>query len=262
MSITENSSSPLPLCSSQDSNLRRNDNRAVDNKPIIILVAPQMGENIGAVARAMKNFSVSELRIVTPRDGWPSEQARSMAVSAVNIVDAAKIYDTVEESIADIEYLYATTATPRSINKNYVLSEHLLQDYPIDCKVGIMFGRENCGLQNKEIAFAHKIISINTGDFSSLNIAQSVIIICYELFHGTQALANVDNQQALASRGELNYFFEHLLTELEQKNFFKVPEKKATMTQNIMNIFTRIDKLSTSELQTLRGIIRTLSSKN
>ena len=231
-----------------------------DNSPVIILIAPQMGENIGAVARAMKNFSVSELRIVQPRDGWPNEQARSMAVSAVNIIDTAKIYDSIEESIADIEYLYATSATPRSINKNYILSENLLQDYPMTCKVGIMFGRENCGLQNKEISYAHKIISINTGDFSSLNIAQSVIILCYELFRNRHVAINVNNQQTLASRKELNYFFEHLFSELEQKNFFKVPEKKEHMTQNIMNIFTRIDKLSNSELQTLRGIISTLCS--
>ncbi len=228
--------------------------------PVIILVEPQMGENIGATARAMKNFDVSELRIVCPRDGWPNEQARNMAVSAVNIIDNAKIYDSLEASIKDIDYLYATSSVSRNINKNYVLSENLSQDYPADLKVGIMFGRENCGLQNREITYAHKIININTGDFSSLNIAQSVVIICYELFRNKQPRVNVSNEQELASRGELGYFFEHLFTELNNKNFFKVPEKKLHMTQNIMNIFTRIDKLSSAELQTLRGIITTLSS--
>lgn len=229
--------------------------------PVIILVAPQMGENIGAVARAMKNFNVFDLRIVSPRDGWPNEQARSMAVSAVDIVDSARIYNNLEASIADIEYLYATSATTRTINKNYILSEHLPQDYPPNCKVGIMFGRENCGLQNKEIAYAHKIIRINTGEFSSLNIAQAAIVICYELFRGRQMGGNVNNLQTLASRQELGYFFEHLFSELDRKKtFFKVPEKRENMTQNIMNIFTRIDKLSKSELQTLRGIISSLSS--
>jgi tRNA/rRNA methyltransferase len=145
--------------------------------PVIILVEPQMGENIGATARAMKNFDVSELRIVCPRDGWPNQQARSMAVSAANIIDNAKIYDSLEASIKDIDYLYATSSASRNINKNYVLSENLSQDYPVGLKVGIMFGRENCGLQNREITYAHKIININTGDFSSLNIAQSVVII-------------------------------------------------------------------------------------
>ncbi len=105
--------------------------------PIIILVAPQMGENIGATARAMKNFDVSELRIVSPRDGWANEQARSMAVSAVNIIDNAKIYDSLEASIEDIDYLYATSSATRNINKNYVLSENLSQDYPTGLKVAI-----------------------------------------------------------------------------------------------------------------------------
>lgn len=227
---------------------------------IIILVAPQMGENIGATARAMKNFDVSELRIVAPRDGWPSKQAMSMAVSAVSILDNAKIYDDLEDCIEDIDYLYATSSTSRNMNKEYVLSKDLAQDYPIGLKVGIMFGRENSGLRNSEIIHAHKIINIHTGDFSSLNIAQSVIIICYEIFHSRPLKANVTNEQILASRGELGYFFEHLFSELDKKNFFKVPEKRNQMTQNIINIFTRIDKLSNSELQTLRGIVTSLSS--
>ncbi len=233
-----------------------------NQSPVIILVAPQMGENIGATARAMKNFNVSELRIVSPRDHWPNHQARSMAVSAVNIIDNAEIYDNLEEAIKDIEYLYATSSASRNINKNYVSSENLPQDYPEDQKVGIMFGRENCGLRNSEITYAHKIININTGNFSSLNVAQSVIIICYELFTKRQKPINISNEQLLASRGELGHFFDHLFSELDQKNFFKLPEKKLHMTQNIMNIFTRIDKLSNTELKTLRGIIRSLSSNS
>ncbi|WP_375326948.1 RNA methyltransferase [Candidatus Tisiphia endosymbiont of Nemotelus uliginosus] len=229
--------------------------------PVIILVSPQMGENIGATARAMKNFNISELRIIAPRDGWPNEQARSMAVSAVNIIDNAKIYDNLENGIKDIDYLYATSATGRNMNKNYISSKILPQDYPNHLKVGIMFGRESCGLQNKEIIYANKIININTGDFGSLNIAQAVVIICYELFHSNEAHQknHIKNEQKLATRGELEHFFDHLFSELNNKNFFKVPEKKLHMTQNIMNIFTRIDKLSHTELQTLRGIISTLS---
>lgn len=231
------------------------------NKPIIILVAPQMGENIGAAARAMKNFDISELRIVSPRDDWPNQQARSMAVGAVNIVDNAKIYDNLEASIEDIEFLYATSATARDINKNHILSKELPADYPFEQKVAIMFGRENCGLTNTELTYANKIITINTGEFSSLNIAQSIIIICYELFSNQLMRADLANEQDIATKAELGYFFKHLLTELEQKSFFKVPEKKPRMQQNIMNIFTRIDKLSTSELQTLRGIVSSLSGK-
>ncbi len=232
------------------------------NKPIIILVAPQMGENIGATARAMKNFDISELRIVSPRDGWPSQPARNMAVSAVNIIDNATVYDNLENCIADIEYLYATSSLGRDMNKDYISSQNLNEDYPNNLKVGIMFGRENCGLQNKEITYANKILTINTGNFSSLNIAQSVVIICYELFckNNAQQTKNIPTEQNLASRGELEYFFNHLFTELHNKNFFKVPEKTPHMTQNIRNIFTR-DKLSKTELQILRGIISALSSE-
>ncbi len=153
--------------------------------PIIILVAPQMGANIGATARAMKNFGLNELRIVAPRDGWPNEQARSNAVGAVNIIDHAKIFDSLEDSIKDLEYLYATTCIKRAMNKDYVFSQNLPLDYPNSEKVGIMFGRENNGLSNEEIAFATKIITINTTEFSSLNIAQAVIIICYELLRNS-----------------------------------------------------------------------------
>jgi len=224
----------------------------------IILVAPQMGENIGAAARAMKNFDITDLRIVAPRDNWPNEKAQSMAVGAIDVVMNAAIYDSIEDSIKDLEYLYATSATKRDMNKDHVLSKNLMMDYPIDTKVGIMFGRENCGLTNQEISLSNKIITIDTGDFSSMNIAQSIVIVCYELFASINR-TDLSNTQDLATKIEMDYFLNHLFTELSNKNFFKIPEKKLQMIQNIRNIFTRIDKLSKTELQTLRGIIRNLT---
>ncbi|HJD55631.1 MAG TPA: RNA methyltransferase [Rickettsia endosymbiont of Pyrocoelia pectoralis] len=226
--------------------------------PVIILVAPQMGENIGATARAMKNFGLSELRIVTPRDGWPSEQARSNAVGAVNIIDNAKIYDSLESSIQDLEYLYATTCIKRVMNKDYVFSPNLSLDYPHLQKVGIMFGRENNGLSNEEISFANKIVTINTTEFSSLNIAQAVIIICYELFRNSTSREDIRNIQKLATKQELGYFLENLFTKLDKKGFFKASEQKLNMQQNITNIFMRINNLSSPEVQTLQGIIKSL----
>ena len=226
---------------------------------VIILVAPQMGENIGAVARAMKNFDIVELRIVTPRDGWPNERAISMAVGAADILNRAKIYPDLPRAIADLECVYATTSASRSLNKNYILSTNLNEQFLKNLKVGIMFGRENCGLNNDEITLANKIITIDTNvNFSSLNIAQAVLIVCYELFRSRER-SDLQNIQKLATQEELEYFFEHLFTELDKKNFFKTPEKKPKMTKNIKNIFTRIDKLSQNELQTLRGIIANLS---
>jgi tRNA/rRNA methyltransferase len=225
----------------------------------IILVAPQMGENIGAAARAMKNFDFTDLRIISPRDGWPNIKAENMAVGAIDIIQNAKIFNDLDDAIQDLEYLYATSAVRRDMNKEHILSKDLNSDYPLESKVGIMFGRENCGLTNQEISRANKIITIDTGNFSSLNIAQSIVIICYELFNKIDR-TDLTKSQKLATKIEVNHFFEHLLRELDKRNFFKIPEKRMQMIQNIKNIFTR-NKLSSSEVQTLRGIINKLTSK-
>lgn len=231
-----------------------------DFKPIIILVAPQMGENIGATARAMKNFGLNSLRIVTPRDGWPNEQARSNAVGAVNIIDSAEIYSSLEDSIKDLEYLYATTCIKRVMNKDYIFSQNLTFDYPYSAKVGIMFGRENNGLSNEEISLANKVITINTTEFSSLNIAQAVIVICYELFRNSASREDIYNIQKLANKEEIEYFLKNLFSKLDKTGFFKAPEKKLIMQQNITNIFMRINNLSAPEVQTLQGIIKSLNN--
>jgi tRNA/rRNA methyltransferase len=227
----------------------------------IILVAPQMGENIGAVARAMKNFDIYDLRIVDPRDGWPNEKAVSMSVGAADLIANARIFGSVVDAISDLSYVYAATATPRDMNKEYVFSRDLKEDIPKTGKVGIMFGRENCGLNNQEISYANKIITIDTNlSFSSLNIAHSVAVICYELFQARmQSRPYV--QPTLAGNDELEYFYEHLFNSLEERKFFRVPEKREKMSLKIRNIFARIDNLSKTELQTLRGIITVLSGK-
>ncbi|GAB4168822.1 MAG: hypothetical protein Tsb006_7200 [Rickettsiaceae bacterium] len=229
----------------------------------IILVEPQMGENIGAAARAMKNFALSDLRIVNPRDGWPNKKAESMSVGAIELVTNARIFDSVQSAISDLEYVYAATATPRDMNKEYVLSRNIADDCPNDCNVGIMFGRENWGLNNKEISYANKIVTIDTNvNFSSLNIAHSVAIICYELFQArNQTRQDLNSKQKLAKGIELEHFYDHLFEELDKHNFFRVPEKKEQMSHKIRNLFARINNLSQSELQTLRGIITVLSKK-
>ena len=226
--------------------------------PAIILVSPQMGENIGACARAMKNFGCSDLRLVAPRDGWPNEKAQSVAVGAVDILHAATIYDRLSDAISDLEYLYATTAQSRDMNKNYVALKSLNASYRGDMRVGIMFGRESSGLNNNEIALANEIITIDTTEFSSLNIAQAVSLVCYELFK-TQARCDLKNTQELCSKRELQYFFDHLFAELDNTKFFVTPERAVYMKQSIINMFNRIDKLSHNEVQTLRGIIAALS---
>ncbi|MFK7973457.1 MAG: RNA methyltransferase [Rickettsiaceae bacterium] len=228
----------------------------------IILVEPQMGENIGAAARAMKNFDLADLRIINPRDGWPNPKAQSMSVGAIDLIDKAKIFNSISDAIKDLEYIYAATAAPRDLNKQYVLSRNLTSDLPDSiCKIGVMFGRENSGLNNQEIAYANKIVTIDTDiNFSSLNIAHSVAVICYEIFQSRcQQRLDLNNKQKMATHSELEHFYLHLFTELENRQFFKGTEKKVQISQKIRNLFTRIESLSQSELQLLRGITATLS---
>lgn len=228
----------------------------------IILVEPQMGENIGATARAMKNFGVDDLRLVSPRDGWPNEKAESVSVGAINIIKNAKIYSSIQEAVSDLEFVYAATAAPRDMNKEYVLSRDISTDMPQVPSVGIMFGRENCGLNNKEISFANKILTIDTSvEFSSLNIAHSVAVICYELFQNKkQERVDLQNVQKLVTKDELEYFYQHLFQELDKKEFFRAPEQKDHMALKVRNLFAKIEHLSQSELQILRGVITVLSS--
>tara|TARA_B110000503_G_scaffold130985_1_gene204980 strand:- start:419 stop:1141 length:723 start_codon:yes stop_codon:yes gene_type:complete len=232
-------------------------------KIAIILVEPQMGENIGAVARAMKNFTLSDLRLVSPRDGWPNIKAESMSVGAINLIHSAKIYKSIQDAISDLEYVYAASATPRDMNKNYILSRDIHGDITNIESLGIMFGRENCGLNNKEIAYANKIITIDTdSSFSSLNIAHSVAVICYELFQGKKnARADLQNIQTLATKSEIEYFYQHLFAELDKRDFFKIADKKEVMSIKIRNLFSKIENLSHSEIQMLRGIVSVLSDK-
>ena len=228
----------------------------------IILVEPQMGENIGATARAMKNFAIADLRIVNPRDGWPNEKAKSMSVGAIEITESAKIYASVRESIEDLEYVYAASAVPRDMNVNYVLSRDLDNDMSGYKHLGIMFGRESSGLSNQEISYANKVVAIDTDiNFSSLNIAHAVAVICYEIFFKktNQQRDDLNNLPDLASRSDLDYFYHHLFDVLDKKSFFRTNDKKEHMSLKIRNLFNRIERLSKQEIQTLRGIITTLT---
>lgn len=232
----------------------------MSNKPIIILVNPQLGENIGFVARTMSNFGFTELRIVNPRDGWPNKSAIATAVKAVNIIESAKIYDSFKESVADLEFLYAASARSRDFNKEYINSKNLKSDIETSNirsnKIGILFGAEKSGLDNETISYADKILYIPTNtDSPSINIAISAGVICYELSDITQ---DKNSYQELASQKEVLNLFAHIEEMLDKTNFYKVPEKREKMTQNVRNIFKRIHALTSSEVNTLIGIIKAL----
>jgi tRNA/rRNA methyltransferase len=230
----------------------------MDNKKFhsLILVRPQMGENIGACARAMKNFNFfNELRIVSPRDGWPNEKALRNSAGGSDIIESAKIFDNLNDAISDLEYLYASTARKRDMNINSVEVRNLKEDYNLNLKSGVMFGPENSGLSNDEIHLANKIIYIDANqDFPSINLSQAVMLVCYELFKESDSI-DFDNIQDLASKSEIVMLLDHLFIALEKNDFFQEENKKPIMKRNIANIFNRIDKFSISEVQTFRGII-------
>ncbi len=229
----------------------------------IILSRPQMAENIGAIARCMKNFALEDLRIVKPRDQWPNAKAFAMSAGADSVLTSAKVYETFAQSTCDLTYLYAATARTRYMNKPYITSKELAQDWQErqinSHKVGIVFGPENNGLSNQEVGLCNKILVIDNNQmFSSLNIAQAVCIVAYELFQ-SEPRSDLANMQDLCSKQDLEQFFDHLITSLEQKGFFKVDSKRQHMIQNVKNIFSRMESLSTQEINTLRGIIVALS---
>ena len=220
----------------------------------IILIKPQMGENIGATARIMLNFGITDLRIVSPRDGWPNDKAIEMSAGAKDVIKNAKIFDNTEEAIADLQYVYATTARKRDMQKDIVEPKEV----EINGKTGIMFGPERSGLENSDLVFADKLISIPVNDeYSSINLAMSVGIICYEI--GQQSFVKDRSQRELAEKSELQSMFEYLDEELTQKNFFQVAEKKPNMMNNIITMLNRAE-LSSQEVRTLRGILRALST--
>jgi tRNA/rRNA methyltransferase len=232
-------------------------------QPNIIIVEPQMAENIGAVARCMKNFGLTKLRLVKPRCAWPDLKAFPVSAGADDILHEAIIYQSFDEAIKDLNYLYAVTARKRYMNKEHITSKFFLHDVSQkqaeNFSIGIVFGRESNGLTNAEVNVCNKLLTIDTNEnFGSLNIAQAVCIIAYELF-GTRVRHDLVNQQKVCTKDELEGFFQHLITGLEGGNFFKLGSKREHMIQNIKNIFSRIENLSSNEVQTLRGIIVALS---
>ncbi|WP_346432249.1 RNA methyltransferase [Breoghania sp. L-A4] len=153
--------------------------------PAVILCEPQLGENIGTAARAMANFGLTDLRIVTPRCGWPNERAREVSSGAVHVIDAVRAFDSVEEAVADLRFVFATTARSREVLKPVrgpvEAAETLVRFGGEGLATGVLFGRERWGLNNEEVGLSNEIVTLPVDpDFSSLNIAQAVLVIAYE----------------------------------------------------------------------------------
>jgi tRNA/rRNA methyltransferase len=234
--------------------------------PAIILVHPQLGENIGMVARAMANFGLAELRLVNPRDGWPSEKAISAASKADHVIEAAKVYASLEEAVADLEFVYATTARDRygykEVRSPVVAADDLRGRFRAGEKTGILFGRERTGLTNEEIALADELVTFPVNPaFASLNLAQAVLLMSYEWMKS--GLTSVEDTpfdalpQRPAKKEELQGLFDHVEETLDARGYFRPAEKKPKLVENLRAILTR-PSFTGTEIQVLRGIISCL----
>jgi tRNA/rRNA methyltransferase len=234
-------------------------------RPIIILVESQLAENIGMVARAMANFGLSELRLVSPRNGWPKKGAHSAASGAVHVLEAARLYDTAREAIADLNYVFATTARERGQMKRVFAPEAAMREAQGRIGegqgIGILFGRERTGLENDEVSLADSIITFPVDPkFSSLNLAQAVLLVSYEwhkLATGGALPFTGERRSPPAARERITSFFDYVEAELEAVNFYP-EDKKPIMARNMRDIFHRLE-LTEQDVRTLRGAIRALA---
>jgi tRNA/rRNA methyltransferase len=234
--------------------------------PIVILVEPQLGENIGAAARVMANFGLSRLRLVSPKQAWPNPKAHMMAAGADRVLDSAELYDTLTAAIADCSFVAATTARAHDQAKPVLA--------PQDCitriaprvaageKVAIVFGRERNGLENEEVGLADCIVTFPVNPaFASLNLAQAVALMSYEWFKlasgGALPFAMPEKSRA-APKEQLLAFFANLERELERVEFFRPAEKRETMAVNLRNIFARMQPTQ-QDVQTLHGVIMAIA---
>jgi tRNA/rRNA methyltransferase len=237
--------------------------------PVIVLVEPQLGENIGACARAMLNCALSELRLVAPRNGWPNEFAEKAASGAHGVLDQAQVYDSTAEAIADLTLVYAATARRRDTVKTILTPRRaatsMRQTIAAGNRVGVLFGPERSGLENDDVALAEAVIEVPLNPaFNSLNLAQAVLLVAYEWHQagleegGEKGEEPVLPETERASREELVAFFEHLERELDDCGFLRPVEKRASMVRNIRNLFQRA-ALTDQEVRTLRGIVAGLT---
>lgn len=234
--------------------------------PVVILVEPQLGENIGMAARAMGNFALSRLRIVNPRDGWPNVAAQRAAAGADHIINGVELFDTVEAAVADCALLFATTARAHDQAKPVVGPEAAAGEMVGQIKaggtVGLMFGRERSGLTNEEVGLSNRIITfpVNPG-FASLNLAQAVLLVGYEWFKLSTAGAlpfEMPERSEPASQHQMQAFFDNLVRELDKVEFLRPAEKRDTMLVNLRNIFTRMEPTK-QDMHTLHGVVMAIA---
>ena len=235
------------------------------NKFGFILIKPQLGENIGACARSMKNFGFKDLIIVSPKFAFPNHKTKVTAVGAYNIIDNAKVFNTTDEAVGKFDIVISLSARKRDINKKHISMKDFFNiiDKKRNMNIGLMFGPEASGLSNVDLSFSNYILQIPTSKvFKSLNLSHSITLICYEIFKfiNKSKFNKIGKKINISSKSDISSLVKHLIKLLEKKDFFLPREKKQSMLLNINNLIYRLEP-NDKELRILASIISSLSKK-
>lgn len=234
--------------------------------PAVVLVAPQLGENIGFAARAMLNCGLTDLRLVRPRDGWPSDPAEAAAAGALEILEPVGVFDTTAEAVADLGRVYATTARQRDLEHSVVTPPQAVAELRAcesdGVRAGILFGGERSGLDNDDVALADALVTVPLNPaFSSLNLGQAVLLLAYEWFRAaddTPPRVRTDTGEPPATKEAVVALMRHLEQELDRASFFKVPQNRPAMVRALRVWLTR-SAPTAQEARTLHGVLTALS---
>jgi tRNA/rRNA methyltransferase len=238
----------------------------VGNTPVVVLVRPQLADNIGACARAMANGGLFHLRLVAPRDGWPQPKAWRNSSGAHRILDAVTVHDSVADAVADLQHVLATCPRPRHIVKPVLTARGAAAELRAICgrdlRAGVLFGPERAGLDNDDMAQADVLVRYPLNPaFMSLNLAQAVIVLAYEWWMAAEQSPPrelMTNETRIATKAELENFLTHLVDELDACGFLRNLPKRPGMVRNIRHFFQR-GEVTEQELRTLHGIVTELS---
>jgi tRNA/rRNA methyltransferase len=236
------------------------------NKFGFVLIKPQLGENIGACARSMKNFGFNKLHIVSPKISFPNHKAKATSVGAFDIINKAKVFNETKEAINNFDIVISLSARRRDINKKHISLKNFLDIVKKrkNSNFGLMFGPEASGLSNQDLSFSNYILQIPTSPkFKSLNLSHSVTVICYEIFKtlNEKLFQKRKSNLVISSKSKINALIKHLCNLLEDKKFFLPKEKKQSMMLNINNLIYRLEP-NDKELRILASIISSLSKKS
>ncbi len=242
------------------------DLQPIGNSPVVILVRPQLADNIGAVARAMGNGGLFHLRLVAPRDGWPQPAAWRNASGAQRVLEALTLHDTVADAVADLHHVFATCPRPRHIVKPVLTARGAAAELREICmrglRCGLLFGPERAGLDNDDMAQADALVRYPMNPaFTSLNLAQAVMVMAYEWWQTTDETPVrelMTNETKVASKGKLDGFMTHLIDQLDACGFLRNAPKRPGMVRNIRHLFQR-GEVTEQELRTLHGIVAELA---